>query len=544
MHSPIQRDRDANAIEVTVVFEDDVVQVRQLPSPRRTRRDRRRRWGAAVACGMGVILLGFVALLTGQFGGGGLLVLTGLPLVVYGRARWRESAGPTEYTVGDLPEVDLPIRTSGPSSGPFSLVSLAGAGYRLNIPPGLSGELYFGPGRLQLSNLAGASMPGLALVHGPGGVCSLTLGGGTSARIVVDRYVVWVRAVEDSARSFRSALLSRLDWSAQVHNALSLAGHALIIGLVFAIPPTPKTLSLQLFGRNEQLSRYLVRPVTAPPMVAPRASKAGGGGGAKVAAGASGSMGGREATRSRKRFALREVPGVSPQLAREFARQSARRAGILGLLGHQSGGILTSIIGGEHAFGDETEQVLGNLIGDQIGEAPGVGGLGLTGGGRYGGCGDDCGDQVGSGSLRGISGPGRGLGPEVGLAAPLSRDPERDPRGPTIVSLPFEPRGQLDKSIIRRVVRRHLNEVRYCYQKELQSHPNLTGRVVIDFTISADGRVLRAAVDQLSTLGNAEVEHCIAKAIRRWAFPKPKDGGLVHVRYPFVLRAPGQSQGA
>jgi hypothetical protein len=42
-----------------------------------------------------------------------------------------------------------------------------------------------------------------------------------------------------------------------------------------------------------------------------------------------------------------------------------------------------------------------------------------------------------------------------------------------------------------------------------------------------------------STLKNAKVETCIAQAVRRWLFPKPKGGGIVIVSYPFVLRSAG-----
>jgi hypothetical protein len=39
-----------------------------------------------------------------------------------------------------------------------------------------------------------------------------------------------------------------------------------------------------------------------------------------------------------------------------------------------------------------------------------------------------------------------------------------------------------------------------------------------------------------STLADAEVGNCIAKAMRDWKFPKPEGGGNVVVTYPFVLQ--------
>ena len=99
-------------------------------------------------------------------------------------------------------------------------------------------------------------------------------------------------------------------------------------------------------------------------------------------------------------------------------------------------------------------------------------------------------------------------------------------------------RGALDKEIIRRIIRRNINKIKYCYQKELDANKDLNGRVVVQFTISPTGAVVVSKV-QSSTLGNRSVETCIAAAVRRFLFPKPKGGGIVIVAYPFVLRTAG-----
>jgi len=96
------------------------------------------------------------------------------------------------------------------------------------------------------------------------------------------------------------------------------------------------------------------------------------------------------------------------------------------------------------------------------------------------------------------------------------------------------PRGSLDKEIIRRVIRRHINEVRWCYESELSKDPLLGGRVTVRFTIAASGQISASALES-STMGNARVESCVVQAVRRWEFPKPLGGGVVNVSYPFVL---------
>ena len=99
-------------------------------------------------------------------------------------------------------------------------------------------------------------------------------------------------------------------------------------------------------------------------------------------------------------------------------------------------------------------------------------------------------------------------------------------------------RGTLDKEIIRRTIRRHINEVRFCYEQELTTHRELAGRMVVQFNIAGNGQVL-SSVMQSSTLGNVRVESCTLLAVRRWEFPKPQGGGLVNVSYPFVFAAAG-----
>lgn len=92
----------------------------------------------------------------------------------------------------------------------------------------------------------------------------------------------------------------------------------------------------------------------------------------------------------------------------------------------------------------------------------------------------------------------------------------------------------IDKDQIRQVVRRHMNEIRFCYEKALAAQPTLEGRVTVQFTIDTDGSVSQSSV-QSSTLKHPPTETCITDAVKLWQFPKPV-GGIVKVAYPFVLR--------
>jgi metallo-beta-lactamase class B len=98
--------------------------------------------------------------------------------------------------------------------------------------------------------------------------------------------------------------------------------------------------------------------------------------------------------------------------------------------------------------------------------------------------------------------------------------------------------GSLDKEIIRRIIRRHVDEVKACYEPQLALKPGLAGRIMVQFTIAASGQVV-SSVLQHSTMANEEVERCTVAAVRSWQFPKPIGGGVVIVSYPFVLSPAG-----
>ena len=129
-----------------------------------------------------------------------------------------------------------------------------------------------------------------------------------------------------------------------------------------------------------------------------------------------------------------------------------------------------------------------------------------------------------------------------GVAEPVfpageSNPPGREGRDSTIVlGRPVVRHGSLDREIIQRVVRRHTSELKFCYEMKLTAQPKLSGRLMVEFTIGPSGQVL-AAVLVYSSMANTQVENCVLQAVRRWDFPKPKDGGLVVIVYPFQFNS-------
>jgi TonB family protein len=99
--------------------------------------------------------------------------------------------------------------------------------------------------------------------------------------------------------------------------------------------------------------------------------------------------------------------------------------------------------------------------------------------------------------------------------------------------------GSLDKELIRKVIHANRNQIRFCYESQLNRFPKLDGKVAIRFMITAQGSVSQSSVAQ-STVNNAELEACVAGRVRMWNFPKPKGGGIVIVTYPFIFKQSGQ----
>ncbi len=209
---------------------------------------------------------------------------------------------------------------------------------------------------------------------------------------------------------------------------------------------------------------------------------------------------------------------------RQLDKEIAENAGVLGAL--RDGAELDGVFGSSNLNSDLAGGI-GGLIGakgTQIGSGGlGARGSGLGGGGTAGGLGGMGTKGRGSGS----SGYGSGGG---NFGAKGSGGIGRIGGDPIIL-------GALDKSLIDRVIKRHMNQIRYCYQRELTKNPNLGGKITIKFVIAKDGSVSKASTKK-STMGNSAVESCINRRFHRFRFPEPKGGGIVIVSYPFIF-SPG-----
>jgi TonB family protein len=329
---------------------------------------------------------------------------------------------------------------------------------------------------------------------------------------------------------------------AYVGATLALAG-LMIVGFSL-VPPKSAALSFDHIDPHSRLAAIFLSPPEVEleePVVDLGAGPSGGEGGRHD--GDEGAMGDPEEAQSGRRYAVqgpRDNP--SPTLARDRSPEAVAQVGALGALRSIAGtwNTPTSPYGAATAVGQDPMDALGALFGAEIGSSHGALGLGLHGTGRgAGGTGrgtvglDSLGDTLGHGAGATCD-PGetcQGYGHVGGLGGMA-----RASRGPVMRPGVVETNGGLSKETIRRVVRRHHNEVKFCYEQALHQRPDLEGRVTTRFMISPTGAVA-ASVVQSSTLGHGGAEQCITQAITRWSFPAPSDGGMVSVTYPFVFSA-------
>ena len=237
-----------------------------------------------------------------------------------------------------------------------------------------------------------------------------------------------------------------------------------------------------------------------------------------------GKFGKKEAKKQDADPSKKGAPVVDPN-KREEDRMKVAKSGMLGALA-KLGDQATSNVLGPGGMGTGMNNALGGLKGGAgMGDAHGVGGLGSRGTGVGGG-----GNGLGLGGL-GTKGSGHGKGGygQLDLGG-KGKDTVRVVPGKTTVV------GSLSREEIERVIKRHENEILFCYKSELNKDPNLYGKVAVNFTIDGAGAISDAQVAQ-TTMNNSNVEQCMLSRIRRWKFPEPKGGGVVVVTYPWILRS-------
>jgi hypothetical protein len=371
----------------------------------------------------------------------------------------------------------------------------------------------------------------------------LPLPNGARARVELNGFVFQVAAV-NAGKPVAHGVGAGVDWNVMMYFGLSfLSVGAFIAAMAFFVPPLGLTDDegidkdqLYLIQQYLKAAAEREQEEKETEVVEEQADNKEGGTGTR-AKGEEGSMGNPTTKATNKRYAVQgPKDNPDPHIARQAALREAREFGMIGLLNAGASGdpnAPTAPWGRDTSLGLDEISARGNMWGDEIGDAFGAGGLGLSGIGEGGG---GRGEGIGLGNI-GTLGHGAGIGTGQGFGAGHGRlggsHKTRAPKvrmGATTVS------GRLPPEVIQRIVRQNYGRFRMCYEQGLARNPNLEGRVQVRFVIGRDGSVSNVS-NGGSDLPDSGVVSCVISAYYGLSFPQP-EGGIVTVVYP-IMFAPG-----
>ncbi|HEY2406373.1 MAG TPA: AgmX/PglI C-terminal domain-containing protein [Polyangiaceae bacterium] len=408
------------------------------------------------------------------------------------------------------------------------------------IPPRATGHVELpGQPRMTLDEARQRAQPTAEVSGGH----QLSLPGNGRARIEMGDFVFQVAAV-NAGKPIKHGVAAGIDWNVFMYFGLSLLTiGGFVAGMAFFMPP---------FGVNDDedldkdalfmMQQYLKSAAEREQeekeaeVVQDNSDNKEGGTGTR-AKGEEGSMGNPTTHATNKRYAVQgPKDNPDPHIARQAALREAMEFGMIGLLNTGAAGdpnAPTAPWGRDSSLGTDEVSARGNMWGDEIGDAFGAGGLGLSGIGEGGG---GRGEGIGLGNI-GTLGHGAGTGTGQGFGAGHGRlGGSHQTKAPKVRMGATTVSGRLPPEVIQRIVRQNFGRFRMCYEQGLARNPNLEGRVQARFVIGRDGAVSNAS-NGGSDLPDSGVVSCVVSAFYGLSFPQP-EGGIVTVVYPIML-SPG-----
>jgi outer membrane biosynthesis protein TonB len=413
----------------------------------------------------------------------------------------------------DLPAVKLPKK--------FPIVKHVNGGHVFTLPQEIGAEVHSGAEVIPLEHKG-------RRIEAPFKGNSYSIGDDDRIVAQIGPQLTLIARYVRAARHPDKTLLEQID----IPFASTLLVALLALGLFFlmvSITPRPEESFSDDLSRNEQrYTKYQVKPpekVEQPKFKDLSGVKEG-----ERSKGDEGKLGKEEAKKKEADPSKKGTPEVDPN-KKDKDLAKIKKLGLIAALskmGVGAGGAASNVLG-PGGLGSGINNSLGGTKGGAgLGDAYGVGGMGTRGSGAGGG-----GNALGIGGL-GTKGSGHGRGGygELDLGGRGKDDTVFVPGRTTVV-------GGLSRDVINRVIQKHYNEIKYCYEKELTKDPGLYGKVTVLFMIDGSGRVGEALVQQ-TTMSSEPVESCIVNHVRRWVFPSPQGGGTVQVTYPYVFKSSGQ----
>ena len=451
---------------------------------------------------------------------GGLLL--SICAFTYGIARMRREKQSPWVRIGNAPGVEFP--TEGAPSPDFALVAPHGDDFAFNFGHGMDGEMIVGGQTTPLSELAAQGRTTISPIPP-----------NAKIRVRAGKTTFLVSAVAQPRRH-AAPLFASLESRVLAYFAGSLAVHLGFWAILQQIPVEDAGANIDLASLEDTSTRTNSASQDDPPPPEEEdkpddgADESGGTGTAMALD--EGKMGKKESDRAEGQYKMQKNQ-EDPQLARQQAIEQARNAGILGSTALTQGGAFASLTGtGDISSGFDDTNIYGGLLGNEAGEMNGGFGFGRSGFGPGGG-GTGWG-TIGTGRY-GTIGHGSGTGSGYGVGGGRGGMRGRSSAVPTVSIGQPNAQGDLDKAIIRRYIKRNIQKIQYCYEKELLAKSNLSGTVQTQFFITPNGNVASSTGSGV----DPEVANCVAGVIKGIEFPKPKGGGGVQVNYPFTFRPAG-----
>jgi TonB family protein len=341
---------------------------------------------------------------------------------------------------------------------------------------------------------------------------------------------VFVRTVPDTERAARGGW--GLDARSLQVAAASLAGHLVFVWLLLAIPPEARALSSSDMYNNARLVKLQAKPLEDAKLVPPPPGAKGpsGANADQPSAAHSGDPGkmGKPDTKTKGMTAFKGDKSFD-RPGNVSARDWVSSKGVLGVMQATD---MSPILGADEQFGSKEKWAYGSDVGEP-GDGAGTFGSGFDGKGK-GGC--PPGAVACSDKTIGIRGFSTGVDPYQGggPAGNLHPRGKKDYLPPTIGEIKVMD-GGLDREIVKRYIRKQIDAISYCYEKQLVANAELGGTITVEFVISAGGSVISARGE--GTAGAKAVDTCVLEQVRGIQFPRSE--GMTNVRYPFTFRTSG-----
>ena len=282
---------------------------------------------------------------------GGLIV--GFSLAYMGLKRRGKSSA--NFIIGSDADADAPVSSDFVPSPSHPLVAATGGDYVVNVTPRMTGEVFVDNQLIPLQQFiqqrgSSFSLPQNGRAKLDCGETTFLVTATARPRALPVPYLTW-------------------RWDEQVYTVGSVIALALFLLMIFAVPPDPKSLSLDLFNSDNRFVKFLIKPPEEKEEEIPEWLKSKKpeeqGGKGKRHKGEEGKMGKKTSKNKEGLYGLKgPKDNPDPHLAKKLAEENAKNAGILGVLKQTEGSHIASIFGRDSALGSDADNVLGGLIGN------------------------------------------------------------------------------------------------------------------------------------------------------------------------------------